>query len=85
MSAIHAIAWGLLELDEANFKRWRAEVRKELQQHKLRIIPTGGGHFMLVKKTKAGGHLKRTMFGRGDLYDVCSLASKILTPSNPTE
>lgn len=83
MSAVHGIAWGLVELDETNFKVMRREVRGELRTHRIRLIPRSFGCYELVRKTKRGGHSLRQYLGYGDLKACCEIASKLITPSNP--
>ena len=84
MSAVHGIAWGLVELTGENFRFFRRGVRKELRTHRITLRPTISGQYSLSSAGKKSGHrLGRAYLGHGDLKRCCELASKIITPSNP--
>jgi hypothetical protein len=77
-----AVASGLVEVDEHNFKRLRREVRRELRACRIRLQPWGS-EYRLIRKHNKGGHRRLTHLGRGDLVECCMLAMKHITPSNP--
>ena len=85
MSAVHGIAWGLVEPDElaARFRYWRREVRKELRTHRIQLRPSGLNHYAMTRRDKKAGNRIRIRLGHGDLKRCCEIASKIITPSNP--
>jgi hypothetical protein len=92
MSAVHMVAWGMVgaegETDARTHQMLRAAVRDELIAHNMRLVACGQKKYRLVgRRRKDGSKLgaKRYRFGSGTFVECCERASKIITPSNPTE
>ena len=82
MSAIIAVAYGLVELDDSNFQRMRREIRREMRQHRLRLKQSFTSTYILEVKTKKGGHRQVTRLCNGSLEQCCRIAAKRIAPSN---
>jgi hypothetical protein len=91
MSAIHGIAWGLVELDELNVnahKFFRKAVRDELRSHNMRLVANGRRTFCLMGSSRRKDAMQRQPRKRicsGSFESCCKRASEIITPSNPAE
>lgn len=84
MSAVHGIAWGLVDADEVakNFQHWRREVRRELRTHRICLIGLHSGYYQLRQKTKQSGHKRVACYTPENFVECCKRASKLITPSN---
>jgi hypothetical protein len=86
MSAVHGIAWGLVEITPSNFKTFRRAVRDELRNHRMTLRPATGQHQYVLIRRRHGygkGYKMKQRIGYGDLKRCCEIASKLITPSNP--
>jgi hypothetical protein len=91
MSAIRAIAWGLLDMGEIDFNSktgamLRQGVREELRTHNIRMIACGHGQFRLMrpKNHYSKRHrFKRVRIFTGAFVPCCKRALEIIEPSNP--
>lgn len=85
LGVVVAVATGLVEVNQTNYKRLRREARRELRGYRISLQPWGMGlgQYRLISKGKKSGHRRLTHLGKDDFVTCCKHALKHITPSNP--